>query len=229
MAALYQLNPKTLWGAIAGLVFAGGLLFLSGMLVGLAMAGSGPGPGIAGQEIASAEQAGQTGQTGSLPADPQPQSPRLAALVTPLPQALTEEPAAEEPAEEELWQDEDEDEAGSSLEPEPQLAEDQLAEDQLAEDQLAEDRVAEEELEAAPFSLQVGAYLQAENLERALAQLEKKGLEAHVVEITDSRGFVLSSVRVGSYAKRGEAEAAAQQLRRRQGLEVLIKRELAPV
>ena len=198
MGALYQLDQKTIWWSALGLSLAGCLIFFAGMLVGLSL-----GP------LKLAEEGVQA------PADLAPETDLAAST----PETLAVQPEApprglESPAAPPVIK---------------VLPTDPASQEVLAQAEAPAVMPAADEAEdpaLSPFSLQVGAYLMQENLDRALVDLQKKGLEGRVVEITDSRGTILSSVRVGSYGDRTEAEDAAEQLRRKKGLEVLVKRDL---
>jgi len=225
MGAQYQLEQKALWWSALGLSIAGCLIFLAGMLVGISLGGTG----------LMAE--------GEVPATAPtvvPQTPPLEGAVLAAQQPQGEPPVVQVPPRDGSPQDlSPQDLSPQDLSPDdapppeqslgepsgPEATPEDLLDEMLAEGSVVNEPVVDDPV-LSPFSLQVGAYLVQENLERALADLEKKGLEARVVEITDSRGTVLSSVRIGEYGKRSEAESAAAQLRRKNGLEVLVKREL---
>lgn len=62
---------------------------------------------------------------------------------------------------------------------------------------------------AGRFTVQVGAYGVAENAERQLAQVEAEGFVAEMVAIRTAGGRVLTSVQLSGYATREAASAAA--------------------
>ena len=75
------------------------------------------------------------------------------------------------------------------------------------------------------FSLQVGAFLQPDNLERFMADLSDRGYTPRVLEVTSSSGRILSIVRVGGFTNRAEASQAALTFREREGMEALVRPE----
>ena len=195
MGAMVQLDQKAVWWSALGLVLGGGLIFLAGLVVGVSLGG----PALLAE--------GGTPPTPELAA-PDPGPPGLASTAPSVPPeelaALPDASATSPPVL-----------SVSPRDPGPEAV--------VAE--AGQPAGEPEDTALSPFSLQVGAYLMQENLDRALADLEKKGLEARVVEITDSRGTILSSIRVGTYGDRSAAEQAADQLRQKKGLEVLVKRD----
>ena len=78
---------------------------------------------------------------------------------------------------------------------------------------------------APAFSLQVGAFLEPENLERFVADLEERGYTPRVQEITNSSGRVLSIVRVGGFSDRSAAVQAALTFQQREGMDALVRPE----
>jgi DedD protein len=71
------------------------------------------------------------------------------------------------------------------------------------------------------FSLQIGAFREAKNSEKAIQDLVSRGYEPYVIE---QRGrSVLKTVRVGRYAGRAEALRAASEFRRREGMEAVVR------
>ncbi len=71
------------------------------------------------------------------------------------------------------------------------------------------------------YSLQVGAFRDAKNSEKVMQDLQAKGYEPYVVE---QRGrSLLRTVRIGRYADKTEALRAASELRRREGLEAIVR------
>jgi cell division septation protein DedD len=73
----------------------------------------------------------------------------------------------------------------------------------------------------ARFSLQIGAFREARNSEKAIQELQGKGYEPYVVE--QKGRSVLQTVRVGRYADRAEALRAAADFRRREGMEAIVR------
>jgi cell division protein FtsN len=71
------------------------------------------------------------------------------------------------------------------------------------------------------YSLQIGAFRQAKNSEKVIQTLQSKGYQPYVIE---ERGrSVLKTVRIGRYARRGEALKAASDFRRREGMEAIVR------
>ena len=75
------------------------------------------------------------------------------------------------------------------------------------------------------FSLQVGAFLQPDNLDRFVADLSERGYTPRVLEITNSSGRILSIVRVGGFANRTDATQAALTFQQREGMDALVRPE----
>jgi DedD protein len=71
------------------------------------------------------------------------------------------------------------------------------------------------------YSLQVGAFRDAKNSEKVIQDLQAKGYEPYVIE--QKGRSVLRTVRIGRYADRAEAQRAAAELRRREGLEAIVR------
>ncbi|MFL6233243.1 MAG: SPOR domain-containing protein [Thermoanaerobaculia bacterium] len=71
------------------------------------------------------------------------------------------------------------------------------------------------------YSLQVGAFRDARNSEKVIQDLQARGYEPYVVE--QKGRSVLRTVRIGRYADRTEALRAASELRRREGLEAIVR------
>jgi cell division septation protein DedD len=69
---------------------------------------------------------------------------------------------------------------------------------------------------SASYSVQVGAYLHAENAQQAAAQLSAKGFPARVLKITDARGRVWHTVCLGDHLRRDAAQAQADDFSRRE-------------
>jgi len=71
------------------------------------------------------------------------------------------------------------------------------------------------------FSLQIGAFRDPENSEKVLQDLQSRGYEPYVIE---QRGrSLLRTVRVGRYSGRSEALRAASEFRRREGMEAVVR------
>jgi cell division septation protein DedD len=66
------------------------------------------------------------------------------------------------------------------------------------------------------YSVQVGAYLHAENAQQAAAQLSAKGYPVRVLKITDARGRVWHTGCLGDHPRRDAAQAQADDFSRRE-------------
>jgi cell division septation protein DedD len=71
------------------------------------------------------------------------------------------------------------------------------------------------------YSLQIGAFREAKNSEKAIQELQTKGYEPYVIE--QKGRSILQTVRIGRYADRAEALRAASDFRRREGLEAIVR------
>jgi DedD protein len=71
------------------------------------------------------------------------------------------------------------------------------------------------------YSLQIGAFREAKNSEKAIQELQTKGYEPYVIE--QKGRSVLQTVRIGRYADRAEALRAASDFRRREGSEAIVR------
>jgi cell division septation protein DedD len=71
------------------------------------------------------------------------------------------------------------------------------------------------------YSLQIGAFRDPGNSEKVIQSLQSRGYEPYIIE---QRGrSVLRTVRVGRYAGRAEALRAALEFRRREGMEAVVR------
>ncbi|HEY3568207.1 MAG TPA: SPOR domain-containing protein [Thermoanaerobaculia bacterium] len=71
------------------------------------------------------------------------------------------------------------------------------------------------------YALQIGAFRDPKNSEKVIQELQAKGYEPYVVE--QKGRSLLRIVRIGRYADRAEALRAASELRRREGLEAIVR------
>jgi septal ring-binding cell division protein DamX len=78
------------------------------------------------------------------------------------------------------------------------------------------------------FELQLGLFSVADNAAGLAADLERRGYPAYVVDVTNSRGRVFHTVRLGPYASRDEALRSAAAYREREGGETLLRRRPRP-
>ena len=74
----------------------------------------------------------------------------------------------------------------------------------------------------ARYSVQVGAFAQLSNSRETMAQLARRGYEPYVVEVRGASGSVLHMVRLGRYPDRGAAARAASDFRRKERMEAIV-------
>lgn len=75
--------------------------------------------------------------------------------------------------------------------------------------------------EVGRYSIQVGAFRNASNSEKVIQDLRGRGYEPYVIE---ERGrSLLRTVRVGRYADRQEAQRAASEFERSEGMDVIVR------
>jgi cell division septation protein DedD len=224
----FLFDRKSLILLFAGLATVGGLLFVSGLLVGVVW-------GVPGAAAPPAPALRPAAVSLSRPCPPATE-----------PQAEPEAPPAESDPPAEQWADLDRS-SGSNAAEEPLApqAGDERAATETAGPPEAPAVPPVAAAEAAPttqtppalqaaapapppaalgdarFSLQIGAYRQAENSARAMQDLQRRGYDAYVVA-EGGRG-TLRTVRIGRYAEREEAERAASEFRRRERREAIVR------
>lgn len=69
---------------------------------------------------------------------------------------------------------------------------------------------------AMTHSVQVGAYLYLENAQQVAAQLKARGYAARILKISDAKGRLWHTVRIGDHPTRQAAQAQADDFRRRE-------------
>ena len=74
------------------------------------------------------------------------------------------------------------------------------------------------------FALQVGAFSQAENTQKLLQELAARGFEPYVVRTASSGSRQVESVRLGHFGSRSEAAAAGSELARAEGIRAFVVR-----
>jgi len=231
----FLFDRKSLLLMLAGLATAGCLLFVSGLLVGVfyGLPGGGPPQVAAAPPRALPAAWPASSPCPAVPADSpalaEPGGPPAEEQSAPLP---AEEPAAQ-PDRPEKWAEaapafaapdpdpvreaENRPEPAPAAVPAPRAAEPQERAD-------LDPPAGEPAVRSSPggrFSLQVGAFRQAENSARAVEQLIRRGYDAYVVE--EGRGRTMRVVRIGRYADREEARRAALDFRQREGQEAIVR------
>jgi general secretion pathway protein A len=71
--------------------------------------------------------------------------------------------------------------------------------------------------------VQVGAFLQPENAQSVMARLSAKGYPAQIHNFTDSRGRAWLTVRIGNHPSRQAAQAQADEFKRREQMEAVVR------
>jgi cell division protein FtsN len=211
----FLFDKKSLVLLLMGAVVAGGVLFFSGLLVGVQF-----GLPFEGAPAAAAR----------------PAVPRRAALVPadrpclPEPQAVPAAPQKNVPEEAPIPEPELHASAAPPVEPEAFLSEPVPAPTPAPTvAQASVQAITRTEPRATPvpvggpgrYSLQIGAFRDPENSEKVIQDLVSRGYEPYVIE---QRGrSVLRTVRVGRYSGRSEALRAASEFRRREGMEAVVR------
>jgi len=234
----FLFDKKSLVLLLAGAAVLGGVLFFSGVLIGVQWGLPLPGTPAAAPSPAPRKAAVPAGlrpcRPESVPFAPSPEpaaAPALRAEATPLPEPPEVRPA---PAPQSL--------PVESLAREAQNAQEALArtEPEAAPAPVTAEPMTAEPIMAAPvtamastppaasagetggrYSLQVGAFREAKNSEKVIQDLQARGYTPYIVE---QRGrSVLQTVRVGRYAGRAEAARAAVDFRRRVGMSAIVR------
>ena len=229
----FLFDKKSLVLLLAGAAVLGGVLFFSGVLIGVQWGLPLPGTPAAAPSPAPRKAAVPAGlrpcRPESVPFAPAPEpaaAPELRAEAAPLPAPPEVRPA---PAPQSL--------PVESLAREAQDTQETLA---RTEPEAAPAPTTAEPIMAAPatamasappavsagetggrYSLQVGAFREAKNSEKVIQDLQARGYTPYIVE---QRGrSVLQTVRVGRYAGRAEAARAAVDFRRRVGMSAIVR------
>jgi len=211
----FLFDKKSLVLLLMGAVVAGGVLFFSGLLVGV--------------------QFGLPFE-GAPAAATRPAVPKRAALVPadrpclPEPQAVPAAPQKNVPEAAPTPEPELRASAAPPVEPEAFLSEPAPAPapaPTVAQASIQTITRTEPRVTPVPtggpgrFSLQIGAFRDPENSEKVIQDLVSRGYEPYVIE---QRGrSVLRTVRVGRYPGRSEALRAASEFRRREGMEAVVR------
>lgn len=74
------------------------------------------------------------------------------------------------------------------------------------------------------FALQVGAFSQSENTQKLLQELAARGFEPYVVRTATRSSQHVESVRIGHFTSRSEAAAASSELARAEGIRAFVVR-----
>jgi cell division protein FtsN len=196
----FLFDKKSLFLLLGGMIVAGGVLFFSGLLVGVQWglpaeaAVAPPAPRIAPKRAAF------------VPDRPCRPEPEVRPAPTPTPPAPVAAPALKP-------------DLRVSAEPAPLPIPTPKAMPAVA-------RTPEPTTPVTPdrpgrYSLQIGAFREAKNSEKAIQELQTKGYEPYVIE--QKGRSVLQTVRIGRYADRAEALRAASDFRRREGVEAIVR------
>ena len=205
----FLFDKKSLVLLLMGAVVAGGVLFFSGLLVGVQFGLPFEGAPAAAVRPAVPKRAAL------VPADrpclPEPQA------VPPAPQSSPEAAPIPEP---ELRAS-----AAPPVEPKAFLSE--PVPEPASAPTVVQAMTRTPETRATPaggpgrFSLQIGAFRDPENSEKVIQDLVSRGYEPYVIE---QRGrSLLRTVRVGRYSGRSEALRAASEFRRREGMQAVVR------
>jgi cell division septation protein DedD len=204
----FLFDKKSLVLLLTGAVVAGGVLFFSGLLVGVQFGlpfESAPAAVVrpAVSRRAALVPANRPCLPESVPAAPQKSAPEAAPIPEPELRASAAPP----------------------VEPEAFLSEPAPA--PAPAPTVAQAMTRTPEPSAVPaggpgrFSLQIGAFREAKNSEKVIQDLQSRGYEPYVIE---QRGrSILRTVRVGRYSGRSEALRAASEFRRREGMEAVVR------
>ena len=76
---------------------------------------------------------------------------------------------------------------------------------------------------AMTHSVQVGAYLQAENARQMAARLAAKGYPVRILTIPDAKGRVWHTVRIGDHPSRPAAQSQAEEFSRREQMKTVVR------
>ena len=214
----FQLHRITLILIVALLGVGGGLLFFSGLLVGVSwqLPPAAPGGGVASAApMADAPEAVRqevvlpaAAPAAAVPLDRTDWTDRTDRTTLPLgtvpaplsPEAVTVPPAAVPPAA-----------VPPAVAAAPAPPADPL-------------RGLRPEQPQQGFALQVGAFSQAENTQKLLQELAARGFEPYVVRTASSGSRQVESVRLGHFGSRSEAAAAGSELARAEGIRAFVVR-----
>jgi cell division septation protein DedD len=206
----FLFDKKSLFLLLAGMTVAGGVLFFSGMLVGVQWGL----PGEAAVAPPAPRVAPLTSKRAAFvpdrPCRPEPEARPVPPVAPPAPPAPPAPVTAPSPKPD----------LRVSVEPAP------LPAPPVPAAMPAVSRTPEPAAPVTPdrpgrYSLQIGAFREAKNSEKAIQELQTKGYAPYVIE--QKGRSVLQTVRIGRYADRAEALRAASDFRRREGLEAIVR------
>lgn len=218
----FQLHRITLILIVALLGVGGGLLFFSGLLVGVSwqLPPAAPGGGLAAAAAQPADGPEAVRREVVLPAAPVVTAPAVTmpavsppalAAPAPAPPAAFDFPADPRPLSPEAV----------TVPGEVQSAAPVAATAEASADPL---RGLRPEQPQSGFALQVGAFSQAENTQKLLQELAARGFEPYVVRTATSGSRQVESVRLGHFGSRNEAAAAGSELARAEGIRAFVVR-----
>jgi cell division septation protein DedD len=72
-------------------------------------------------------------------------------------------------------------------------------------------------------SVQVGAFLQAENARQLVSRLTARGVSAYILEARDAQGRSWTTVRIGDFPSRQAALSHAEEFARREQTKTLVR------
>jgi cell division septation protein DedD len=225
----FQLHRITLILIVALLGVGGGLLFFSGLLVGVSWQLPPAAPGGAVAAAAPTSDAPEAfRQEVVLPAAPAvaaPAAPKIGTAVPAVPAAPSTLPAGSAPAPLSPEAVTIPGEAPPAAAPPAPLAEKRTAAaPAMAAAPVDPLRGLRPEQPQQGFALQVGAFSQAENTQKLLQELAARGFEPYVVRTATSGSRQVESVRLGHFASRNEAAAAGSELARAEGIRAFVVR-----
>jgi cell division septation protein DedD len=222
----FQLHRITLILIVALLGVGGGLLFFSGLLVGVSWQLPPAAPGSAVAAAAPTSDAPEAfRQEVVLPAAPAVTAPAAPKFETAVPAAPSTLPAGSAPAPLSPEAVTIPSEAPPAAAPPAPLAEKRTAAaPAMAAAPVDPLRGLRPEQPQQGFALQVGAFSQAENTQKLLQELAARGFEPYVVRTATSGSRQVESVRLGHFASRNEAAAAGSELARAEGIRAFVVR-----
>lgn len=211
----FQLHRITLILIVALLGVGGGLLFFSGLLVGVSwqLPPAAPGGGVAVAAPVSDVPEAVRREVVLPTAPPAPSVPQAPAIPIVAPTAGGAVPAPLSPEAVVI--------PGAPEEPPPAAPPAVAAAPPLPADPL---RGLRPEQPQQGFALQVGAFSQAENTQKLLQELAARGFEPYVVRTASSGSRQVESVRLGHFGSRSEAAAAGSELARAEGIRAFVVR-----
>jgi cell division septation protein DedD len=221
----FQLHRITLILIVALLGVGGGLLFFSGLLVGVSWQLP---PAAAGGAVAAAPPISDAPeafrQEVVLPAAPAVAAPAAPKFELAVPAAPSTLPVGSAPAPLSPEAVTIPGEAPPAAPPAPLAEKTAAAPPAIAAAPADPLRGLRPEQPQQGFALQVGAFSQAENTQKLLQELAARGFEPYVVRTATSGSRQVESVRLGHFASRNEAAAAGSELARAEGIRAFVVR-----